>query len=259
MKKYRVAGGLQVVQNGYLIGPVRGPDAPRMPSSLDISGGLMEPDEGMKSTQVREGAEEIIRIEDGKVFMPDIVQEADVVENVTSTIAEAIEDPESPIEEGFPVEFFPSKIRVPTGTREIWVQGHSLHDWETGVTIEEKNSPSYELINYIIEEPREELNPLDTEVVHGEPNNWLNRYVYKFHPMTGDAEIYRSAEKIFSGNFSEMVDFLEEKLGQELDFTIKVKASIEGLPTEKGDLYEEIDIDKQVRDFFNLGKFNNPT
>lgn len=256
-KKYRVAGGLQVVQNGYLIGPVRGPDAPRMSSSLDISGGLMEPDEGMKSTQVREGAEEIIRIKDGKVFLPDIVRDAGVLEPVTETIAEAIEDPESPIEEGFPVEFYESEIRVPTNTREVWVQGHSIHDWETGVTIEERNSPSYELINYIVEEPESDLNPLDTEVVHGEPNNWLNRYVYKFHPMTGDSKVYRSGEKVFSGSFSEMIEFLGEELGEDIGFTVKVKASIEGLPTEQGDLYNEIDVDDEVREFFNLGQFNS--
>lgn len=256
-KKYRVAGGLQVVQDGYLIGPVRGPDAPRVPSSLDISGGLMEPDEGMKSTQVREGAEEIVRIKDGKVFIPDIVKEADVVEQVTDTIADAIEDPESPLEEGFPLEFFESKIRVPTHTREIWVQGHSLHDWETGVTIEERNSPSYELINYIVENPGDDLKPLDAEVVHGDQNNWLNRYVYKFHPMTGDAEVYRSGEQVFSGDFSGMIEFLNEQLGEDVGFTVKVKASIEGLPTEKDDLYDEIDIDDQVREFFNLGQFNS--
>jgi hypothetical protein len=256
-KKYRVAGGLQVVQDGYLIGPVRGPKAPRMPSSLDISGGLMEPDEGMKSTQVREGAEEIIRLKDGKVHLPDIVNDAEVLEHVTATIADAIEDPESPIEEGFPVEFYESEVRVPTNTREIWIQGHSLHDWETGVTIEERNSPSYELLAYLVENPEDDMPPLDTEVVHGDQNNWLNRHVYKFHPMTGDAEVYRSGEKVFAGSFSEMTDFLSEELGEEVDFTIKVKASIEGLPTEKGDLYEEIDIDEEVREFFNLGKFNN--
>lgn len=256
-KKYRVAGGLQVVQDGYLIGPVRGPNAPRMPSALDISGGLMEPDEGMKSTQVREGAEEIIRMRDGKVFLPDIVQEADVVEHVTSTIADAIEDPESPIEEGFPVEFYESKVRTPTNTREIWIQGHSIHDWETGVTIEERNSPSYELVNYLIEDPEDDLKPLDTEVVHGDQNNWLNRYVYKFHPMTGDSKVYRSGEKVFEGTFSEMVEFLSEELEEKVGFTVKVKASIEGLPTEKGDLYQELDIDEEVRNFFNLGKFNN--
>lgn len=252
MTKYRIGGGLQVVQNGYLVGPVRGPDAPRMPSSLDISAGLMEPDEGMRSTQVREGAEEIIRIKGGKVFLPDLVKEADVIEDVTGTIAEAIEDESSPFKHGFELGFYSSRTRVPSGLEEVWIQGHSMHDWETGVTLEEANSPSYELINYLVEQPPEGSKPIDTEIVGGETNTWLDRFVYKFHPMTGDAEVYKSGENVFKGSFNEMKEYLEDQLGEELDFTVKVKASLEGLPTEKEDIYQEISFDPDVKNFFNI-------
>jgi len=27
VKKYRIGGGLQIIQNGYFVGPVRGPNA----------------------------------------------------------------------------------------------------------------------------------------------------------------------------------------------------------------------------------------
>ena len=253
MTKYRIGGGLQIIQGGYLVGPVRGPKAPRRPSSLDSSAGLMEPDEGMRSTQVREGAEEIIRIKDGKVFLPDFVKEAGVIEEVTGTIAEAIEDDSSPFEHGFEVGFYNSQVRVPTGLEEVWVQGHSMHDWETGVTIEEANAPSYELINYLVETPPEESTPIDTEIVGGNPpNTWLDRFVYKFHPMTGDAEVYKSGEKVFKGSFNEMKEYLEDQLGEKLDFTVKVMASLKGLPTEKADIYQEISFDPDVKNFFNL-------
>lgn len=57
--KYRIGGGLQIIENGYFIGPVRGPDAPRKSSSLDISAGLMEPDKGgEESCSIRTPAEQ---------------------------------------------------------------------------------------------------------------------------------------------------------------------------------------------------------
>ena len=253
-KKYRIGGGLQIVQDGYFVGPVRGPDAPRKPCCLDISAGLMEPDEGMQSTQVREGAEEVVRIKDGKIFLPDIVEKSDVTEQVTSTIAEAIEDDGSPFEHGFELEFYESEARVPTNTSEVWIQGHSLHDWETGVTTEEENTPSYELVNYIIENPPKGVHPIDTEVVEktSEENIWLNRMVYRFHPMTGEAEIYRSGKKIFEGSFSQMIEKLRNELRHEPGFTKKIKASLEGLPPEETDIYENKGFDKEVRDFFHL-------
>jgi len=221
VKKYRIGGGLQIIQNGYFVGPVRGPNAPRKPSCLDSSAGLMEPDEGMKSTQVREGAEEIVRIKDRKIYLPEIVKESGVLEQVTSTIAEAIEDANSPFEHGFDLEFYSSHIDMPTEIEEVWIQGHSLHDWETGVTVEEENTPSYELVNYIIENPPEGVHPIDTEVIEKEngKNIWLNRIVYRFHPMTGDSELYRSGKKIFSGSFTEMIDRVERELEDELGFT----------------------------------------
>lgn len=253
-KKYRLGGGLQIIQNGFLVGPVRGPDAPRKPSCLDISAGLMEPDEGMKSTQVREGAEEVVRIRDGKIFLPDLVKEAGVVEQVTSTIAEAIEDESSPFEHGFDIEFYESEVKVPTRTKEVWIQGHSMHDWESGVTVEEENTPSYELVNYVVENPPEGVHPIDTEVVEREnqENLWLNRMVYRFHPMTGESELYRSGEKIFSGQFSGMVEKLREELGHEPGFTKKVKAVLEGLPPEEGEIYENKYFSEDVSNFFHL-------
>lgn len=255
MKKYRLGGGLQIIQNGYLVGPVRGPDAPRKPCCLDISAGLMEPDEGMKSTQVREGAEEVVRIKDGKIFLPDLVEEAGVIEQVTSTIAEAIEDGESSFSHGFELEFYDSRVEVPTGTEEVWIQGHSLHDWETGVTVEEENTSSYELLNYVVENPPEKVHPIDTEVVEKEDgeNLWLNRIVYRFHPMTGDAELYRSGEKIFSGTFPEMIEKLRQELRHEPGFTKKIKASLEGLPAEENRIYTDLDFDGAVKEFFHLG------
>lgn len=257
MERYRIGGGLQIIQNGYLVGPVRGPDAPRKPCCLDISAGLMEPDEGMKSTQVREGAEEVVRIKNGKIFLPDLVKNAGVVEQVTSTIAEAIEDGESPFHHGFDLEFFDSRIEVPTNTREVWIQGHSLHDWETGVTVEEDNSPSYELLNYVVENPPEAVNPIDTEVVEREDkeNLWLNRLVYKFHPVTGEAELYKSGEKIFSGNFADMINTLEKTLGEDPSFTPKIRASLRGLPAEDRRIYEELDFHQDVQDFFQLQSY----
>lgn len=258
MTKYRIGGGLQVVQNGYLIGPVRGPDAPRKPASLDISAGLMEPDEGMRSTQVREGAEEIVRLKDGKVFLPDFVKEAGVVEEVTHTIAEAIEDTASPFEHGFELDFYSSRIEVPTGLKEVWIQGHSLHDWETGVVPEEENTPSYELINYLVEEPPADSGPVDTEVIPGDTNTWLNRFVYKFHPMTGHSKLYRSGEVVFEGSFNQMIKFLEEEFEEEMDYTVKVKAALEGLPAEEDRIYDEIDFSKTVERFFNVGNSGKP-
>jgi hypothetical protein len=253
-KKYRLGGGLQIIENGFFIGPVRDPDAPRSPSSLDISAGLMEPDEGMKATQVREGAEEIVRVRDGKIFLPDIVKDAGVVEQVTSTIAEAIEDPESPFEHGFELGFYPSEARTPTGTEEVWIQGHSLHDWETGITVEEKNTASYEMVNYLIEDPPEGVKPFDTEVVEGdEQNTWLNRFVYKFHPVTGEAKLYRAGEKVFEGDFRGMVKFLEEEFGEELGATVKVEAALKGLPPEEELLFENKKFNRQVKSFFNIG------
>lgn len=253
-KKYRIGGGLQIVQDGYFVGPVRGPNAPRKPSCLDISAGLMEPDEGMKSTQVREGAEEVVRIKNGKIFLPDIIEEAGVVKQVTDTIAEAIEDEESPFEHGFEIEFYESNARIPTGTEEVWIQGHSLHDWETGVTIEEENTPSYELVNYVVERPPEGVHPIDTEVIEREEkdNLWLNRMVYRFHPMTGEAQLYRSGQKIFSGSFQEMIEKLREELNHEPGFTAKLEASLKGLPTEKDSIYSEIDFDQEVANFFHI-------
>lgn len=251
-KKYRLGGGLQIIENGFFVGPVRGPDAPRKACCLDISAGLMEPNEGMKATQVREGAEEIIRVRDGKVFLPDLVKEAGVVEQVTSTIAEAIEDPESPFEHGFELGFYPSEAGTPTNTKEVWIQGHSLHDWETGVTVEEDNSPSYEMVNYIVEQPPENVKPFDAEVVEdGEQNNWLNRFVYKFHPVTGEAKLYRSGEKVFEGSFEKMIDFLEEEFGEQLGSTVKVKAALKGLPSEEKKIYSG-EFDETVKGFFNL-------
>lgn len=253
-KKYRLGGGLQIVQNGFLIGPVRGPNAPRKPACLDISAGLMEPDEGMKSTQVREGAEEVVRIKDGKVFLPDLVKEADVIEQVTSTIAEAIEDESSPFEHGFDLEFYSSDVRVPTDTQEVWIQGHSMHDWETGITVEEENTSSYELVNYVVENPPKNVHPIDTEVVEREdqPNLWLNRMVYRFHPMTGEAELYKSGEKVFEGDFSEMIRRLRTELGCEPGYTKKIKASLKGLPTEENRIYTHLDFDEDVVRFFHL-------
>lgn len=258
-KKYRIGGGLQIVEYGYLMGPVRDPKAPRMSSCLDISSGLMEPDEGMKSTQVREGAEEIVRMKDGTVYLPDIVKHTEVIEHVTSTIAEAIEDENSPFEHGFELKFFSSEARTPTGTQEVWIQGHSIHDWETGVTTEEENSFSYELLNYLIEKPSDDLNPIDTEVIEQEngENIWLNRFVYKFHPIKGDAELYKSGEEVFSGSFSSMVEYIEEEFGEELGFTPKVRAAIIGLPPEEGKIYDIIELDKEVARFFNLDNYTS--
>ncbi|MFT4892634.1 MAG: hypothetical protein ACI8Z7_000415 [Candidatus Nanohaloarchaea archaeon] len=251
-KKYRLGGGLQIIENGFFIGPVRDPDAPRRPCCLDISAGLMEPDEGMKATQVREGAEEIVRVRDGKVFLPDIVKEAGVVEQVTSTIAEAIEDPESPFEHGFELDFYPSEPGIPTNTEEVWIQGHSLHDWETGITVEEKNTASYEMVNYLIEDPPEDVKPFDAEVVEGDEENvWLDRFVYKFHPVTGEAKLYRSGEKVFEGSFEKMIDFLEEEFGEQPGSTVKVKAALKGLPPEEKKIYSE-EFDETVKAFFNL-------
>jgi len=254
MAKYRIGGGLQIIQEGCFIGPVRGPDAPRKPSCLDISAGLMEPDEGMKSTQVREGAEEIVRIKDGKIYLPEMVTDSDVLEHVTSTIAEAIEDQHSPFEHGFDLEFYSSRVETPGQIEEVWIQGHSLHDWETGVTIEEENTRSYELLNYVIENPPEDVPPIDTEVIEKEngKNIWLNRIVYKFHPMTGESELYQSGEKIFSGNFTEMIDRLEKELEEEIGFTKKVKAGLKGLPAEKNSIYNQIDFNPEVKNFFQL-------
>lgn len=253
-EKYRLGGGLQIVQDGFLVGPVRGSDAPRKPACLDISAGLMEPDEGMKSTQVREGAEEVVRIKDGKIYLPDLVKEASVVEQVTSTIAEAIEDENSPFEHGFDLEFYSSDARVPSNTEEFWIQGHSLHDWETGITVEEENTPSYELVNYVVETPPEGVHPIDTEVVERENqhNLWLDRMVYRFHPMTGEAELYKSGEKVFEGEFSEMIERLREELRCEPGFTNKIKVSLEGLPTEENRIYTHLDFDEDVKRFFHL-------
>lgn len=258
VKKYRISGGLHIIENGYLMGPVRDPKAPRMPSCLDISSGLMEPDEGMKCTQVREGAEEIVRIKNGKIYLPDIVQRTDVVKRVTATIAKAIEDPASPFEHGFDIGFYKSEVRVPTGTREVWIQGHSIHDWQTGVTIEERNSPSYELLNYLIEKPEEKLNPIDTEVVVKENENiWLDRYVYRFHPITGHSQLYKTGKKVFDGSFSEMIDFIEKDFGEKLGYTIKVKASIEGMPPEEGKIYDVLDLDMEVAEFLDLRNYTS--
>jgi len=252
--KYRIGGGLQIIEDGYFIGPVRGPNAPRKPSCLDISAGLMEPDEGMKSTQVREGAEEIVRIKNGKIFLPDLVSKAEVLEQVTSTIAESIEDGNSPFHHNFDLEFYSSRVETPTNTKEVWIQGHSLHDWETGVTTEKENTPSYELINYVIEDPPEGVHPIDTEVIEKEDqkNIWLNRLIYRFHPMTGEAELYRSGKKIFSGNFSEMIKKLEEKLEEEPSYTSKAKSALEGLPAEQESIYPKLNFDPDVKDFFQL-------
>ncbi|MFQ3275237.1 MAG: hypothetical protein ACI9LV_000774 [Candidatus Nanohaloarchaea archaeon] len=251
-KKYRLGGGLQIVENGYFIGPVRDPDAPRKPCCLDISAGLMEPDEGMKATQVREGAEEVVRVRDGEVFLPNLVQNAEVVEQVTSTIAEAIEDPESPFEHRFNLNFYSSEARTPTNTPEVWIQGHSLHDWETGVAIEDDNSPSYEMVNYIVENPPEDVKPVDAEVVEVDGEvNWLDRFVYRFHPTTGEAELYKSGEKAFEGSFPEMIEFLEEEFGESVGSTVKVKAALKGLPPEEQKLYED-DLHDDIRQFFNL-------
>lgn len=251
-KKYRLGGGLQIIENGYFIGPVRGPDAPRKPCCLDISAGLMEPDEGMKATQVREGAEEIVRVKEGKVFLPDIVKESGVLDPVTSTIAKAIEDPGSPFDHGFDLEFYKSEAGTPTNTREVWIQGHSIHDWETGVTVEEDNSPSYEMVNYLIEYPPEDVKPFDAEVVEDEEqNNWLDRYIYKFHPVTGEAELYRSGKKVFEGEFHEMIDFLKEEFGEKIGATVKVKAALEGLPPEGGKIYTD-EFHDDIREFFQL-------
>lgn len=259
MKNYRIGGGLQVIQNGYLIGPVRGPSAPRKPSCMDISAGLMEPDEGMKSTQVREGAEEAVRINNGDVYLPETVKEAEVTEQVASTIAEAIEDENSPFEHGFNLKFYDSRVEVPTNLEESWIQGHSIHDWETGVTVEEDNTPSYELVNYIVEEAPSNVNPIDTEVIQNqdETNMWLDRMVYKFHPIEGDAEIYRSGHKIYSGDFSGMIEKLESELGQKLSFTDKLKASLEGLPVQNQKIYDGLKFDSDVRSFFNINGINN--
>ncbi len=223
-----------------------------MPASLDISAGLMEPDEGMKSTQVREGTEEVVRFRDGTVLLPDIVKETGVTERVTSTIAEAIEDSDSPFEHGFDVEFYSSRIEVPTRTYEIWIQGHTLHDWETGVTVEEQNSPSYELVNYLVEEPEADVNPLDTEVVQDDGSSrWLNRTVYRFHPMTGEAELYRSGGRIFKGRFEGMLEELKSQLGNPPGATPKVRAALKGLPTEENRIYPVIDFDEEVEKFFD--------
>lgn len=257
-QKYRIGGGLQVIQDGYFIGPVRDPDAPRSPSSLDISAGLMEPDEGLKSTQVREGAEEIVRVKNGTVYLPDIVKDSNVIEQVTGTIAEAIEDPNSPFEHGFDLKFYSSQIEVPTDTLEIWKQGHSVHDWETGVTKEKTNSPSYELVNYIIESPEEDLTPYDTEVIEEDTGNiWLNRFVYCFHPMNGDAKLFKSGREVYSGNFNGMISYIESEFGTELAYTSKIEASLNGLPAENQSVYDRIDFDDEIKRFFKLKQINN--
>lgn len=248
-----MGGGLQIIENGYFVGPVRGPDAPRKPCCLDISAGLMEPDEGMKATQVREGAEEVVRMKDGKVFLPDLVREAGVVEQVGSTIAEAIEDPDSPFEHGFDLVFYESEARTPTDISEVWIQGHSLHDWETGVTVEEENSPSYEMVNYIVENPPEDVRSVDAEVVEGsERNQWLNRFVYRFHPLTGESELYRGGGKVFEGSFREMIAFLEKEFNEEISHTVKVRAALKGLPPEEGAIFNDKDFSSEVEEFFDL-------
>jgi hypothetical protein len=109
-------------------------------------------------------------------------------------------------------------------------------------------------VNYLIEDPPEGVKPFDTEVVEGdEQNTWLNRFVYKFHPVTGEAKLYRAGEKVFEGDFRGMVKFLEEEFGEELGATVKVEAALKGLPPEGELLFENKKFNRQVKSFFNIG------
>lgn len=70
--------------------------------------------------------------------------------------------------------------------------------------------------------------------------------------MTGEAELYESGEKVFEGDFSGMIERLSKELRCEPGFTKKIKASLEGLPTEKNRIYTHLNFNEDVKHFFRL-------
>jgi len=253
MDRHRVGGGLQIVQDGFFVGPVRDVDAPRSPCCLDISAGLREPGENIGHLQFREGAEEVVWVCDETVALPDLVKNHGVLESVVSAVEKAVQDSKSSFKHKY--RFYNARIGIPTNIQTINLSEDLDYKDKTGVTVDETGKRSYELVNYLLIDPPEKFNPIDTEVVEkngDEKNIWLNRIVYKFHPMTGKARLYQSGEQIFSGNFEEMIARLEKELKQEPAYTSKVKASLEGLPIEHERIYEKIDFDEDVTKFFDL-------
>lgn len=208
-------------------GSWRDPGAPREPKKADSGAGLMEWDDSIRNLQLGEGSEEVIWVDDGKLLLPDLLEDSPVRERVLEEYREVAEA-DTAVPEGLEVEYVDSSIEVPE-TEEVWDFG----GYKTGVTEERSEQDnSYELLNYLEMNLPETAVPYDLE--HWEEDGEIvhpDRPVYEFDVETGEASLYESGEEVYSGDVEGMISYLEEEWNEEIErpgSTVKVQAAITG-------------------------------
>lgn len=227
--EWRIGGGMQLKNqdDSVIYGPWRDPNAPREPKKVDSAAGLMEWDDSIRNLQLGEGAEEVIWVDDGKLLLPDLLEGSPVEERVLNEYREVAEAG-TVVPEGLEVEYVDSSISVPE-TEEIWEFG----GYRTGVTEEvTKEDKSYELLNFLEIDVPDSAVPYDLE--HWEEGEGLvhpDRPVYEIDVETGEAVLYTSGEKVYDGDVSGMLSYLEEEWGEKIErpaSTVKVQAALRG-------------------------------
>lgn len=237
--EWRIGGGMQLKQqnNSVIYGPWRDPGAPREPKKVDSAAGLMEWDDSIRNLQLGEGSEEVVWVDDGKLLLPDLLENSPVEERVVNEYREVAEA-DTVVPEGLDVEYVDSSISVPE-TEEVWEFG----GYRTGVTEEvSEEDSSYELLNFLEMDVPESAVPYDLE--HWEEGSEVvhpDRPVYEIDVETGEAAVYTSGEQVYSGDVTGMVSYLEEEWGEEIErpaSTVKVQAALQGGDWNR---HEEVD------------------
>ncbi|MFB6174522.1 MAG: hypothetical protein ABEJ87_00925 [Candidatus Nanohalobium sp.] len=117
-------------ETSVIFGPWRDAGAPREPMKMDSEAGLMEWDDSIRNLQLGEGSEEVVWVHDGKLLLPDLLEDSPVEERVLNECSKVAEA-DTVVPEGLEVKYVNSSIEVPD-TDEVW----SFGGYRTGMTEE---------------------------------------------------------------------------------------------------------------------------